>query len=318
MYALTMASRRVSAEALGHLTTSRGRIHPDKERRDVCATRGCSHFAEMLGRTKTEWLIAMFEVYFDDSGTDSQSDIAIAACYVSTKRAWGRFVNAWDRVRHEEGFDVFHMAEFRAPREQRHEPFCDWDDDKKDRVYWRLANIINENKRIGIAVALPKEVYDQKVPERIRRSHGEDHYAFAVIKCLFLLAKWRDASLITLPTEIVFDWEEPGSKKRSEISRILDSLDDSIAKRFGMEYQGYSFHRRSDFKPLQAADILAWQMNRHMRKIYPGPDREEAAHEGFRILREDQEMDLGFLTPKNIDDWLNKIENFEKGYGELS
>ena len=67
----------------------------------------------------------MFTAYFDDSGTDGNSDIAIAACYVSTKRGWDDFVEAWDRVRYEEGFDVFHMAEFVAKREMGHKPWCD-------------------------------------------------------------------------------------------------------------------------------------------------------------------------------------------------
>src|SRR5208282_2955541 len=137
----------------------------------------------MLDRTGTDWLIAMFEAYFDDSGTDPKSDIAIAACYVSTKRAWGEFVDAWDRVKREEGFDAFHMAEFAAPSGQGHKPFCDWDNQKKDRVYGRLARIINENKRIGIASAVPKKFYDA-LPPLIHKYHGKDHYAFAVRMCL--------------------------------------------------------------------------------------------------------------------------------------
>ena len=42
------------------------------------------HFSSMLGRSDTDWLLTMFEVYFDDSGTDLQSPVAIAACYIST------------------------------------------------------------------------------------------------------------------------------------------------------------------------------------------------------------------------------------------
>jgi hypothetical protein len=60
----------------------------------------------------------MYEAYFDDSGSNAQSEIAIAACYVSTRRSWVEFVNEWDLARHQEGFDTFHMAEFVAPGEQ--------------------------------------------------------------------------------------------------------------------------------------------------------------------------------------------------------
>jgi hypothetical protein len=80
----------------------------------------------------------MFQVYFDDSGTDAKSEIAIAACYISTKRGWEAFVEGWDQARWEEGFEVFHMADFVARPEHGHKPFCTWNNSKKDHVYGRL------------------------------------------------------------------------------------------------------------------------------------------------------------------------------------
>src|SRR5438105_4477190 len=133
----------------------------------------------------------MFTAYFDDSGTDGNSDIAVAACYISTKRGW--FVEAWDRARWEEGFECFHMAHFLAPAEQNHKPWCDWDNGKKQHVYARLAEIINENKRIGIAVAVPKDIWDS-TPEHVRQHYGRQHYTFAVRMCMNRIFRWREAS----------------------------------------------------------------------------------------------------------------------------
>jgi Protein of unknown function (DUF3800) len=276
-----------------------------------------SHFAQMLKRTGKEWLIAMFafEAYFDDSGTDPVSDIAIAACYISTLRGWNEFVNAWDRARREEDFDEFHMAHFVAPQEQGKKPFCDWDDTKKKRVYKRLATIINENKSVGIAIAVPKAVYDNIVPEKIRNSHGNDHYTFAISKCMAIIARWQESRGVIHPIEMVFDWESKDSNKRIEVTRLFETMDDSIKQKIGL--RGYSFQHKSDYKPLQASDILAWQMNYHMRRIWPGPDEIGREHEGFRILREDQVMELAFLTEKNLKDWVKKIEDWEREHGEF-
>jgi hypothetical protein len=172
----------------------------------------------MLDRTGTDWLIAMFEVYFDDSGTDKNSEIAIAACYVSTKRGWDDFVKAWADARWEEGFgEAFHMAHFIAKRDQGHEPFCHWDNDKKDHVYARLAKIVNENKRIGIAAAVPKKVWDS-TPDYIRQFYGREHYTFAVRQYMLRIAAWRKRSMISLPIQYVFDWEMKATPKRTEIS----------------------------------------------------------------------------------------------------
>ncbi len=253
-----------------------------------------SHYAAMLGRTGVDWLIAVYETYFDDSGTNAQSDIAIAACYVSTESGWRNFVKEWDRARDEEGFDVFHMAEFIAPREQGHKPWCDWDNPRKDRVYTRLATIINENKRIGLAAAVPKAVYN-KVPERIREHYGQEHYTFAVRMCLMGIANWRRESFIRLPMQYIFDWEKPGTPKHIEVSQTMGTIHEALKPMFGMDDGGFSFQHRNHFKPLQAADILAWQMNNYMPKIYPHGENEEdldaLLKPGFKILRLDQEMD---------------------------
>jgi len=99
-------------------------------------------------------------------------------------------------------------------------PWCDWPNEKKTHVYSRLARIINENKRIGVGVAVPKSLYD-KVPDKIRDHYGYEHYTFAVRMCLMHILQWRVKSLISRPMKYVFDWEEPGTPKRKEISELV-------------------------------------------------------------------------------------------------
>src|SRR5262249_20109220 len=64
----------------------------------------------------------------------------------------------------EEGFDMFHMAEFVAKPEMGHKPFCDWDNTKRTRVYRRLASIINCRVRKGFAIARVGPVEDGGCP----------------------------------------------------------------------------------------------------------------------------------------------------------
>jgi hypothetical protein len=247
----------------------------------------------------------MFTAYFDDSGTDRNSDIAIAACYISTKRGWDDFVSAWDNARWEEGFECFHMSDFMAPPAQGKQPWCDWDNIKKTRVYNRLAKIISENTRIGIAVAIPKDDWDA-TPDWIRGHFGKQHYTFAVRMCMNAIARWRNKSTIRLPVRYTFDWEMEHTEKRQEIAKILDLIttkpgNQPVANLLGLEPKGYSFEHKEEFKPLQSADILAWQMRSHMRKIWPlGHDDPSLCHPGFRLLREDQGPDLGFFTKDQI------------------
>jgi hypothetical protein len=79
---------------------------------------------------------------------------------------------------------------------------------------------------------------------------------------------------------------------------------------------GFGFQHKEQFKPLQAADILAWQINTYMPKIYPeGQFNFDKCHSGFKILRLDQEMDIGFFSESNINDWLKRIETIEAEHG---
>jgi len=281
------------------------------------------HYSADLKRSDPESIIAMFTAFFDDSGTDRNSDIAVAACYVSTKRGWDDFVEDWDHIRWEESFDCFHMAHFVAPCEQGHKPWCDWDNVKKSHVYSRIAKAINSNKRIGIAAAVPKEIWDS-TPEYIRQHYGREHYTFAVRMCMMRIAEWRRISMpSSFSIRYVFDWEMRDSQKRYEISKILDSITqpefkDSAYAIFGIEPKGYSFEHKEEFKPLQAADILAWQMRCHMQKIWPiGHDEPDICHDGFRQLRENQEMDLGFFNEDQIRRFVIQNEQLIEAKGPL-
>jgi hypothetical protein len=280
------------------------------------------HFSSMLGRTGTDWLLAMYEVYFDDSGTDTQSPMAIAACYISTKRGWDQFVDEWDDVRYREGFDVFHMADFAAYHDKTKKPFCDWDYVKRQRVYRRLATIINENKRIGIAIAIPQDVFNAVVPtlpDWMRWRVGHYPYTTAVRFLMGAIRNWRTRYGITLPMQYVFDpINDP--KAKSEITAMWDNIRNpqTWLEWYGIESAGgYSFQSRANFKPLQAADILAWQQNSHMRNVVlKGLDDIENVHPNFRILRADQEMDLGFLSEVQFRTAMEKEMAFRIEHGQ--
>jgi hypothetical protein len=81
---------------------------------------------------------------------------------------------------------------------------------------------------------------------------------------------------------------------------------------------GYSFQHKECFKPLQAADILAWQMRSSMDKIFPlGADHPELCHRGFRVLRAGQEMDLGFFTDEQLENFVKQNEESERIHGPM-
>jgi len=275
------------------------------------------HLSSMLERTRSEWLLTMYELYIDDSGTHGDAPMAIAACYISTKRGWDNFVREYDNIRTTEHFDCFHMTDFAASPEKKMEPFCDWDGTKRKRVYQRIAKTINDNKRIGLGVAFPKELFDKVVPELpepLKTNYGKNHFAFAFKVLLTLIAIWRVKSQITLPMRYVFDRMGKGKGEIIEIWEDLDKPENAGLRQAGIEPNGYSFEDKSMFKPLQAADILAWQMNWHFRNVILQGKRDiEDCHSNFEILRRDQEMRLAFMTKQNFANTvLNHLSDLER------
>jgi hypothetical protein len=256
----------------------------------------------MLDRTGMPWWIAIFEfeVYFDDSGTDGNTPVAVAACYVATKEQWVEFVRNWNEVQVKEGFDCFHMAHFVAKPDAGHAPFCDWDKTKKSRVYSKLASIINTRVRKAFAIAVPKSAFDKHVFPEFKDQYAADHYTWAVKATLGLLEKWRKDYNVLAPMQYVFD---RGSLGEPQIRKVWDESllyrDVEVERRYGIVPAGVMFQDKSIFKPLQAADILAWQMQNHMRRtvmIGKDPNDHRLAHDGFKQLRTNRPTDLGFFS----------------------
>jgi hypothetical protein len=259
------------------------------------------------------------EVYLDDSGTDGNTPIAVAACYISSKEQWDHFTRNWDDVREKEGFDVFHMCEFVAKKEAGHKPFCDWDNAKKNRVYSKLASIINTRVRRGFAIAVPKASFDRYVFQEFKDGYAADHYTWAVRSILCLIADWRQKLGIAEPMQFVF---HRGSLGQDQINRIwqLEAKKNTALPelRFGIASEGVLFEDGAVFKPLQAADILAWQIQNHMRRtvMVGKPTYFRAGHEGLVTLLKGRPVDAMFYSTEQLRKVFDNAKLYKQEHGD--
>jgi hypothetical protein len=201
----------------------------------------------------------MFTLYCDDSGTHPKSDIAVAACYISTVEQWSEFKRNWAEADQREHFGVFHMADFVG----RYEQFAsqEWADRiKRDRTMRSLINIIKTRARIGFAAAVEKSAYDEVIVDGgLKDRFGENHYAFAVRMCTALVDKWRKRHGYTEPVQYVFDRLSEGKK---DINHLFDTLvtgGDHALNQYGIFKGCWSFQDKAQVVQLQAADIWAWE-----------------------------------------------------------
>ncbi len=212
--------------------------------------------------------MAMFTLYCDDSGTHAQSDIAVAACYVSTVEQWERFKRSWDEADEKERFGVFHMADFVARKEPFDSP--EWAEQaKRDRTMNRLINIIRTRVRIGFAVAVVKSAYDEIIlGSEFKDKFSPNHYAFAFRVCTALVDRWRSKYDHHEPVEYVFDRLTKGKGEiNSLFERLLRGKEDA-SRRYGVYADCWSFQDKARIVQLQAADIWAWENYRYVKDCF--------------------------------------------------
>lgn len=259
-----------------------------------------------------------FELYWDDSGTHDNSPIAIAACYVATQPQWGEFVRNWDKARQEEGFDWFHMADFMQKPERGIKPYCDWSPEKRKRVYFRLASIINTRVRMGFGFGIPTEAFNRYAPQRFKDESASDAFIFAV-QCVFsLVGDWYLRYGEGKAVQYIFE-DRKGMAKVHQIWEFLKEHPEQ-AKAYGARPDvpdGITFQSPKFFKPLQSADILAWNTHTHMRDVVlPGlPDRDPYVRPYFRVLRCDRPTEFAFLTDEQVKEAFDEIQAIEQKEG---
>jgi len=262
-----------------------------------------------------------YEVYFDDSGTDSRSPVAIAACYVATKVQWGELVRNWNETKEKEGFDFFHMTDFMVNPEKGVKPYCDWDERKKERVYNMLTTFIRIRARYGFALTVVKNDYDDLIPEEMKKHLGKDHYVWAVRCVMGRISEWREYWGMKRPMRYIFSETPKGKGTRGEILDLTDSLrdDPDTTEKYGLVKDGLGFQDMKTSPPLQAADILAWNMLDHHLKVMTvsGKDDVRDCSSRFRCLRENAQVDLGFLTRQQLERFAQRIEKYKQRTGRF-
>lgn len=291
---------------------------------DYCAY---SHFSGMLDRTGVDWLLCMFdfETYWDNSeATPAAPDspafpMTIAACYVSTKTQWDEFNKNWRKALDDEGLAFFHMTDFTASREHGVKPYCDWDQPKRERFYYRLANIINTRMKAGFVFGLPTQSFDLYTPEHFKRDLGKRHFTFAVRSVLDLVSQWYASYGSGKAVQYVFDRTGKGV---GEITAIFDIAKErpEWAAKLGFrpsEPDGIAFQNKEYFRPLQAADILAWNMRSFMQgEISKGwPETPARLRSYFQALRKPS-VRIGFMRDRDLEKAALDIAEYEEREGK--
>jgi hypothetical protein len=188
------------------------------------------------------WIAIMTEyaAYFDDSGHPDDQEAVVVAGFIASERDWLLFEREWQEILDKDGIELFHMADFEKNKV--------WPQYKKDAILRRLVNAIKIRTVKSISQCVLMDAY-RKINERyaFEESVGAP-YALAGRTVAKSLNDWKKD--FAEPGDKLLVFFEDGTKHKGE---FMDAM-----QRDGLPCP--VFLKKPEATPLQAADLLAWEM----------------------------------------------------------
>jgi len=195
-------------------------------------------------------LIAVLTAYIDESGTHTQSPIMGLGGFVSDTGRWESFERRWQNFLDWAGIPFFHMTDF----ENRKQIYEGWSDEKRLTAIKRICKIIRQSALFGFQSAIVKRDYEA-LSDSDRRLIG-DEYTLCANQCGQFVAEWQRKTGRDEPVAYVFEAGAPGA---NILHRVFTNTLNNEKLRKKFQLLSIRFERKHDFKPLQAADIMAYE-----------------------------------------------------------
>jgi Protein of unknown function (DUF3800) len=207
--------------------------------------------------------------YFDESGTHVGSKALSVAGYLSTVERWLDFEQEWKRALKEfGGQEFFHMTDFVG----RQGIYKTWTENERKERLTRLIAIINRNVVAGVGFAVSMQSYFRLFSKKAKRYCG-GAYGLAAISCFFDSCTAVRASHPDARIAYVF---EAGARGHGQVLKVFDDMFSRSDQREAYKMLSLKFEGKKNFAPLQAADILSYELYRQLpveRREVSGPPR---------------------------------------------
>lgn len=222
----------------------------------------------------------MIRAYFDDSGTHSSSGVVVVAGIIGTEPEIDTLDALW--AEHlaaplcgmKAPLRRFHMVEC----EQSKGEFSGWKRTETDYFCHQLREAIIKSRVSGYGFACVREEWDRLIQGEYRTVFG-DPEGWAVRACMNSAINW--ASNSTFDPQMAFVFDDRPDRER-EIRAVFD-----IFKRLprSPELVGISFLNSHKVRPLQAADMVAWEFYSHAERILRHGNKHPARKQVLHLLK---------------------------------
>lgn len=212
-----------------------------------------------LGIRSSGRFMALLSAYLDDSGTHRGSKMVVLAGMLADQSAWERLTDGWQSVLAEYELPFFHMSKW----SNRARPFDTWTDDQRRDCLNRLLILIQSCVAKSVGVGIPNALFESCTTES-DRSYWGGPYGLAAYLLLTDMADSVQA--LSVERSSVRCILESGTLGSTQILAIYQKLRASNGNGWRWIVDSLSFEDKRQFLPLQAADVLAYELYRYLPK----------------------------------------------------
>lgn len=207
--------------------------------------------------------LALVEAYFDESYGGNNNGILCLAGYLMTEKKARSLCREWTSVLRQYDLPFFHMVACA----HGNKPFDKMTLNDRIIVQTRMINIIKRYTSLGICVTVDMDEY---------RMHfgGEailpSPYTFLINVVVGGVLKWVEDNNFSGDIAYFF---EAGHASQSEAQSVMDMIFKDSALKSSSHYSAHAFVDKEKSPPAQAADLLAWQWFKDLKRKAEGKER---------------------------------------------
>jgi hypothetical protein len=202
-----------------------------------------------------ERFVLSFTAYFDESGTHDGSEAVVVAGYLSTAERWIAFEAVWKATLADFDLPAFHMTDF---AQNNNPPFKRWPEARRRDCFGRLLTIINQHVIGSVASVIPVRLYEQVFSPEAKAYVG-GAYGLAAMQCQMVLGQVLRLTGVEGMIDYVF---ESGAEGVGQVAHAFNEIIREPGAQNHFRPLSVAFRDKRQFAPLQAADILAYELHK--------------------------------------------------------
>jgi len=200
-------------------------------------------------------LVALFEAYFDESGSHDGSPVLCLAGYLFDKEGCLELDSEWKVVLDEYSLPYFRMSACA----QGNYPFDKLSKQQRIDCETKLIHIIKRHMRYGVTVTVNEADYLRWMAPEFPFGSA---YTWCCYMCLVAIGGWIKKANFQGEVAYFFEARHRNQKEANAVMAGILELPE-------LKYHSHTFLRK-EVRPLQAADLLAWQAATQRKRLDKG------------------------------------------------